>query len=929
MQRSVPLEAQNTSQLRVFDLSGTFQKAWLNAPATQEAPNLSQFLPPADDPLRLTVLHELIKIDLQRRWQRQQAARLEDYVGQFPELDLPGNLPAELIHEEYCIRHLHGDKPELYSYQARFPTQFPTLCRLVEEQPAQTLMVPGPFSGSSGTASNEIATLAPPSTSPSQPVAQPDLIQISGTAPAPPPSVAPAASSATAASTRDGRMSIAEGYKLIKRLGGGSFGEVWRAEAPGGIEVAVKIITRPLDDETSQRELQSLELIKRLRHPYLLSTQAYWSLEDRLFIAMELADGSLSDRLKECRKAEQLGIPPAELLGYFREAAEAVDYLNSQNVQHRDLKPDNILLLQHHVKVADFGLARLQENMRSVAATFCGTPAFMAPEVWKGKISTHSDQYSLALTYIQVRLGRQPFPSRDLHQLMMEHLEGTPDLAPLSDAEQRALLKALAKDPAQRYDSCRDFVRALEEALTDDLKQQSSLPAPAGSSDESGKESVVSKETLVKSAAKITAEMPVDALTTVAPGPAAVTQEMPTGRPHRGWMLLLAVPLLVGAGLGIAYALRSVGKSAGTDSGTSISDADGKQGRSDSFALEKPAPVLLATGKQKTIEIRFKGAAPSKPVSLQFEGQPAGVTIAAPQVAAGENSAHVAITANPKAKLGTHQVHIRAEGGSQPQEASFELKIAFLPAGYEPASEEIVQDKDDKSYFARIVRTVKAGGQDMPVVFLAMPRTKDKNDPDTFYIMETKVSVRLYNAYAAEKGQKPWKSPNPEWTDEDFPVLGLKFSEAFHFAEWMNGKLPTVDQWDRAAGFYWPKDPLREGPYLGDWSKDPKPEIALQKPMKVGMAKQDISPFQCRDMAGNGNEWTRMLAPSGTAPRGAPVESLELLKANPNILLRGRALDPAPDFPPLQYKDFGTIGVYPPNQPGSQVGFRVVLEPES
>jgi serine/threonine protein kinase len=67
---------------------------------------------------------------------------------------------------------------------------------------------------------------------------------------------------------------IAEGYKLIKLLGQGSFGEVWRDEAPGGVDVAVKIISRPLNHETSQRELQALELIKRLRHLYLLSTQA-------------------------------------------------------------------------------------------------------------------------------------------------------------------------------------------------------------------------------------------------------------------------------------------------------------------------------------------------------------------------------------------------------------------------------------------------------------------------------------------------------------------------------------------------------------------------------------------------------------------------------------------------------------------------------
>jgi hypothetical protein len=257
---------------------------------------------------------------------------------------------------------------------------------------------------------------------------------------------------------------VSEGFKLFKRIGRGQYGEVFLAEAPGGVNVAVKRVFRSLDDESSQRELQSLELIRELRHPFLLQTQAFWSLEDRLVIVMELADGSLAEWNREVRKAGAEGIPLEDLLRYFREAAEALDYLHSMNVLHRDVKPANLLRLKGHAKVADFGLARMMENQQA-SATFCGTPLYMAPEVWKKQVCAASDQYSLAAAYAEVRTGRPIFAGTDYVQICLQHASGKPDLAPLEEAEQRVLLKALAKDPERRYPSCKAFAEALQEAL--------------------------------------------------------------------------------------------------------------------------------------------------------------------------------------------------------------------------------------------------------------------------------------------------------------------------------------------------------------------------------------------------------------------------------------------------------------------------------
>jgi serine/threonine protein kinase len=229
----------------------------------------------------------------------------------------------------------------------------------------------------------------------------------------------------------------------------------------------VKIIYGSVAETQAQRELQALELIKRLRHPFLVPIHAFWQLEDRLIVAMELADGSLRDAMDERRRVGEPGLPLEQLLLYVREAGEALDYIHDKRVLHRDIKPENILVLAGHAKVADFDLARVVEQSgRLSAASHCGTPAYTAPEVfWRGKVGTGSDLYSLAVTYAELRLHRPLFQTKSWFQLMHDHLQRLPELSPLLDPEQKVLRKALAKDPADRYGTCREFVQALERAV--------------------------------------------------------------------------------------------------------------------------------------------------------------------------------------------------------------------------------------------------------------------------------------------------------------------------------------------------------------------------------------------------------------------------------------------------------------------------------
>jgi serine/threonine protein kinase len=251
---------------------------------------------------------------------------------------------------------------------------------------------------------------------------------------------------------------VSEGYRLLRRIHAGALGEIWSATAPGGITVAVKIYYQPVEQD--QHRKRALDLIKNLNHPYLLKTHAYWVNDGRMHVAMELADSSLRKRLKRFRRQRQGGIPPAALLVYLKETAEALDYLHDQGLIHCNVTPDSILLLKEHVKVGDFSLVCDGEG------SSWGAPVYMAPEQYRDVVTPHSDQYSLAITYVELRRDRRPFPARTtLVDAMMDAVEGSPDLGDLSKPEKAVLLKALAKEPAQRYPNCRDFAAALTTAV--------------------------------------------------------------------------------------------------------------------------------------------------------------------------------------------------------------------------------------------------------------------------------------------------------------------------------------------------------------------------------------------------------------------------------------------------------------------------------
>ncbi|MGL4549680.1 MAG: serine/threonine-protein kinase, partial [Gemmataceae bacterium] len=255
------------------------------------------------------------------------------------------------------------------------------------------------------------------------------------------------------------------GYTLLQPIGEGSFGVVWKALAPGEFPAAVKFISRARDDLIALPELKALQAVRTLNSPYIVKVFACWEETDWLIIAMELADANLRERFDFCRQQGQDGIPADELLHYTREAADALDYLHGLNKLHRDIKPENLLLFlgtPAHCKVGDCGLVRDQDRIATMRPQ--GSPPFMPPEAWDCRPCPASDQFALAVTYAEMRLGRRPFTGKNIREIEEAVRMHDPDLGGMFRPEADAVRKALAKSPADRYPSCRDFVVAIEGA---------------------------------------------------------------------------------------------------------------------------------------------------------------------------------------------------------------------------------------------------------------------------------------------------------------------------------------------------------------------------------------------------------------------------------------------------------------------------------
>ncbi len=303
---------------------------------------------------------------------------------------------------------------------------------------------------------------------------------------------------------------VGDRYRILTRIGVGGMGAVYRAEhTMMRRDLAIKVLLPELGgkDEFARRFEREAESASRLQHPNIISVTDFGHMPDgALFLAMEfLAGESLGDVIHAGP------VPRERALKIIRQILRGLDHAHAAGVVHRDLKPDNIMLVERDgqtdvVKILDFGIAKVTApvsgggahgNPLTQAGVIFGTPEYLSPEQALGEVvDARADIYAAGVILYEMLAGRKPFESEDKVKIISMHLAHVPprirDVAPSSVdvpvALEQVVLQALEKSRENRFATATAFLQALEDAEAPDpaFAEGPATPGPTGAVDRLG-----------------------------------------------------------------------------------------------------------------------------------------------------------------------------------------------------------------------------------------------------------------------------------------------------------------------------------------------------------------------------------------------------------------------------------------------------------
>jgi serine/threonine-protein kinase len=262
-------------------------------------------------------------------------------------------------------------------------------------------------------------------------------------------------------------------YEIIERVGGGGMALVYRAQdILLGRNVAVKILRQQFvhDEEFVRRFRREAQAAASLSHPNIVSVYDVGQQDDTHYIVMEYVEGrNLNDIIKE-----RAPLQPDEAVRIAAQICDALDHAHNNQIIHRDIKPHNILIGKNgRVKVTDFGIARaVTSSTITQTGSVVGSVHYLSPEHAKGVVTGEkSDLYSLGVVLYQMVTGRLPFLGESPISVALKHLqdgfEEPRQVNPhIPQSLENVILRAMRKNPGERYDSAREMLDDLETCLS-------------------------------------------------------------------------------------------------------------------------------------------------------------------------------------------------------------------------------------------------------------------------------------------------------------------------------------------------------------------------------------------------------------------------------------------------------------------------------
>ncbi|MCP4782698.1 MAG: serine/threonine protein kinase [Fuerstiella sp.] len=261
-----------------------------------------------------------------------------------------------------------------------------------------------------------------------------------------------------------------DGYTIRYALGRGGFGEVYFAVSDSGREVALKAV-----QNFEEVELRGIGHCMNLKSPHLVMIfDIKHAADGKPWVIMEYVSGpSLREVLDE--SPDGLGIDQAKF--FLRELAKGLSYLHEAGVVHRDLKPHNVFFEDGIVKIGDYSLSKvITASHRSGNTMTVGSVHYMAPEISLGRYDRTVDIYALGIMLYEMLAGQPPYVGESMGEVLMKHLSSDPDVSQLPEPFAGVIVKAMQRDPANRFQTAQEMVEAVEGAAPLNLLHDSFNP---------------------------------------------------------------------------------------------------------------------------------------------------------------------------------------------------------------------------------------------------------------------------------------------------------------------------------------------------------------------------------------------------------------------------------------------------------------------